>query len=207
MKNFAALPFAPYQSTLSSNTSLAHPYLPANSFVLSDLMENIFSILSALKEMKAVAEALHGAAESILADLGATISDPTDTARQVTQQQVNALVELSEAIDKAQLDSEARKRASLHWLILYEQMRLKNDETPQARGALDLHELLAHAHKRLGAVRHEEVDAFADWMSRQTGGQESSGFEPLEHIRAHASANESGEGGSLDCISSAGFSI
>lgn len=163
-------------------------------------MEGLFSILN---EMEATFEVLDAATRSLLQELRALLP----ALSQVSQQQVNALVELGNAIDKAQLDSEARKRASLHWLILYEQMRLKNDETPQARGALDLRQLLAHAHKRLGAVRHEEVDAFADWMSRQSGGQESSGFEPLTHIRAHASANESGEGGSLDCTSSAGFSI
>lgn len=205
MKTFAALPFARYQST-SFQQHIPRPPVPsANSplfffFSFCHIMEGLFSILN---EMEATFKVLDAATRSLLQELRALLP----ALSQVSQQQVNALVELGNAIDKAQLDSEARKRASLHWLILYEQMRLKNDEAPQARGALDLRQLSAHAHKRLGAVRHEEVDAFADWMSRQSGGQESSGFEPLTHIRAHASANESGEGGSLDCTSSAGFSI
>lgn len=122
---------------------------------------------------------------------------PTSTESQVTQWQVNALVGLSKDMQRAKdnNDEEAQARACLHWLVMYEHIRLQNLKKP---ALLDVCELSVHANHHFGIIRPQDVDDFVKWIKAQHGeGQfDEKNFAPLSSIRRQATENGSTARGS-----------
>lgn len=115
----------------------------------------------------------------------------------VTQESVKALVELHTKIDDADFgnDTQAAKRASLHWLILFEQMKFKvNMQSAALPPGWDA--LRTISHERLETVNHEEIEDFIAWRDKVHEGKEGDAkdYFPLLHIQSHASWNESTAG-------------
>lgn len=127
--------------------------------------------------------------------LPAALSSP------VTQQHVDMLVKVNDSIsDTTFPTAKDEKRAALHWLVLYEQLKMK---VASLGATLDMTALRRHGASRLRQVRLEEVNEYKAWLEAQKYAEDA--IDPLYLIDKWAINNESLAGTSNSGATSGSF--